>query len=174
MALKQIMAVTLALVLTACGGGSDTSGGGGSDTGGTTSGTTQTNNETNNTQPSNTQPSAPTAGITYVGTGTVTLIAPDLPPITDSAEVTIIRNGSTVTAIVDGESVSTTINGDSFEVNIPVSESRDGITCAGAAVISGTFTDTTVNASLQGSGNCLGQNLNVPLTVTGSLTAQAR
>ena len=169
--MNKFIAVTLALVLTACGGGSDTSGGGGGDTGGgtTTSGTTQTNNETNNTQPS-----APPTGTTYVGTGTVTLIAPDLPPITDSAEVTIIRNGSTVTAIVDGESVTTTIQGDSFTVNIPVSESRDGITCAGAATISGTFTETTVNASLQGSGNCLGQNLNVPLTVTGNLTAQAQ
>lgn len=163
--MKKLLAVAaLTLVLMACGGGSDTSGGGGSDTSGAT---TQTNDEAITTENS-----APPAGITYVGSGTITLIAPDLPPISETAEVTIIRNGSSVTAIVDGERVTTTIDGDSFSFNIPISESRDGTTCAGAAVVTGTFTDNTVNANLQGSGNCLGQNLNVPLTVTGTLSAQ--
>lgn len=158
--MKQILAMALVLILAACGGGNDTSGGGGT--------------AAESTAPGSSGTSAPAPSVTYTGTGTITLTAPGLLPISETAAVTLIRQGPTLTVIVGGESVSTTINGDSFSVPVPVSESQDGISCAGVATVTGTVTDSVVNANLSGSGNCTGQNLNVPVTVSGSLTALAQ
>ena len=163
--MKQWLTISFSLLLAACGGGSDTSGGAGT----TADSTAPVSNQTTDTGAS-----TPAESITYVGTGTVTLTAPGIPPITNTAAVTLIRQGSTVTAIVDGESVTTTVNGDSFSARVPISESQDGINCSGIATVNGTFTGNVVNATLSGNGNCTGQGLTVPVTVNGSLGAQAQ
>lgn len=148
-------------ILAACGGGSDSSGAGGSS--GPDAAVTTADNESQ-------QPAAPVAR-TFSGTVEVTLTADGFPPVSGSSDLVIIVDGSRVTLTVDGESVRTTLDGDSFSASIPITESDDGITCTGAADIAGTVRGDNASGDISGSGNCTGDGVDIPVTLSGSISA---
>ncbi len=116
---------------------------------------------------------SPATSITYSGTADVTLSAPGYPVTDKSTPVTVVITGSSVNLTAEGRTVSTGLNGNTFSVDTPINESKDGISCSGAATVNATVSGSTISGPLTGSGNCNVGGQNVPVTVVGKINARS-
>lgn len=156
---KQLLpTLILLLAVAGCGGGSDSSGAS-SDTAEVTT-VSETSADSDGSK-----------ARTFTGTAEVILTADGFPPISGSSPIKVVIDGSRVTLTVDGQSVNTTLNGDAFSASVPISESDGSITCNGTADINGEVSGDTVAGNIGGNGNCSGDGIDTPVTLSGSFSA---
>lgn len=90
----------------------------------------------------------------------------------DTLDTTIvIHDNGTVTMTIDGESVNGVINGDTLEVAFTVTESEDGVTCEGNALVTATVSGTTLSGPVVGDAECKLLLIKRNADLTGTLTA---
>ena len=175
--MKKLSAISLALVLVACGGGSDTSSNGGIETtagaAGATGGTSgASSSSSSNSGGSSGSAATPAASTSYTGTMNVTLSAPGFSDRKETAPITVRISGSNVTLTGEDRTVRTNLNGNTFTADIPISETDDGVTCSGIATVKGTVNGNTISGPVTGSGTCkVGAAPDIPVTIAGNFRA---
>jgi hypothetical protein len=90
----------------------------------------------------------------------------------DTLDTTIvIHDNGTVTMNIDGESVNGVISGNQIEIAFTVTESEDGITCVGNAVVRATVSGTSLSGPVTGDAECKLLLIERNATLTGTLNA---
>lgn len=158
-----LLSLTFLITAAGCGGGS-------SDSSGADSSTT-TSEITTVSEDSDSQDTDTTTKQTFTGSVNYVLTADGFPPISGSSPLKVVIEGSKVTLTVDGRRVTTTLSGDSFSASVPISESDNGITCKGTAIIDGKVSGDTVSGDIGGSGRCSGNGVDTPVKLSGSFKA---
>jgi hypothetical protein len=87
------------------------------------------------------------------------------------ATTIVIRTNGTVTMAIDGETVNGVINGNKVEIAFTVTESEDGITCKGNAVVVATVSGSSLSGPVTGDAECKLLLLERNADLTGTLTA---
>ena len=91
----------------------------------------------------------------------------------DSLPTTLVINSDgTVILTIDGESVRGVINGSQVEVAFRVTESEDGITCTGDALVRATVSGTSLSGPVSGDAECKLALIKRSATLTGSISAR--
>jgi len=83
----------------------------------------------------------------------------------------VIHDNGTVTMTIDGESVNGVINGNRLEIAFTVTESEDGITCVGNAVVMATVSGTSLTGPVNGDAECKLLLVEKNADLTGTLRA---
>ena len=180
--MKKLGTAMLALLLTACGGGGDTSSSGGSGTSVSSApSATESSESTESSGSTGAAGSGSSSGSnsssdsgpngTFTGQLTATLSGDCVLPVTDTTDLVIEISGSKVTAIAEGRSYEGEVDGDSFVVEIPINEDSKGIVCSGNPVLKGEINGDTVSGTVSGEGNCSSETKKVPVSVTGEFLA---
>ncbi len=108
---------------------------------------------------------------TYQGTMQVEYKGDDIDG-DDTLDTTIvISNDGTVSMTIDGETVNGVINGDTLEIAFTVTESEDGITCTGSAVVQATVSGASLSGPVTGDAECSLLLIKKDADLTGTLNA---
>ena len=90
----------------------------------------------------------------------------------DSLPTTLVVNSDgTVILTIDGESVRGVINGNQVEVAFTITESDDGITCTGDALVRATVSDRSLSGPVSGDAECKLALIKRSATLTGTISA---
>ncbi len=87
------------------------------------------------------------------------------------ATTIVIRDNGTVTMTIDGETVNGAINGNKLEIAFTVTESEDGITCVGNAVVKATVSGNSLSGPVNGDAECKLLLIEKNADLTGTLSA---
>jgi len=91
----------------------------------------------------------------------------------DSIDTTIvIHDNGTVTMSIDGESANGVISGTQIEIAFTVTESEDGVTCVGNALVRATVSGTSLSGPVTGDAECKLLLVERNATLTGTLSAK--
>lgn len=90
----------------------------------------------------------------------------------DSLPTTLVINSDgTVLLTIDGESVRGVINGNQVEVAFTITESDDGVTCTGDALVQATVNGNAVSGPVSGDAECKLALLKRNATLSGRINA---
>ena len=145
--MNRIIAILLAIFMSACGGGGSSDGGGGG--------------------------ANPYTG-TYIGTVTATFSAPGVPSMTESFAITVEINADGTVRIIDEEGTFSTgnMNGNSFSITDFVTSTENDVSCSGTQTFSGTVEGATISGQITASFSCTkGSQGPVHISVSGTLSA---
>ncbi len=91
----------------------------------------------------------------------------------DSLPTTVVINSDgTVILTIDGESVRGVISGSQVEVAFTITESEDGITCTGDAVVRATVSGNSLSGPVSGDAVCKLALIKRSATLSGSISAR--
>ena len=109
---------------------------------------------------------------TYRGTTNVTYSGDGVNG-SDSLPTTLVINADgTVRLTIDGESVRGVISGNLVEVAFKVTQSDDGITCTGNALVRATVSGSTATGPVSGDAECKLALLKRSATLTGQISVR--
>lgn len=109
---------------------------------------------------------------TYRGTTDVTYTGDDINGSDSLPTTLVINSDGTVILTIDGESVRGVISGNQVEVAFTITETDDGITCTGDALVRATVSGNTVSGPVSGDAVCKLAVLKRSATLTGRINAR--
>ena len=90
----------------------------------------------------------------------------------DTLDTTIvIRDNGTVTMTIDGETANGGISGNQIEIAFTITESEDGVTCVGNALVRATVSGTSLSGPVSGDAECKLLLIERNAILTGTLNA---
>jgi hypothetical protein len=148
---STLIACTFILGLVGCSDdGLSSSGGGGSGDGGTNS--------------------AQYAG-TYNGQMVVFYKGDDINGDDTLATTIVIHKDGTVTMTIEGESVGGFINGNKLEIRFSLTQTEDGVTCTGIALVQATVSGASLSGPVSGDAECKLLLIKKKANLTGTINA---
>jgi hypothetical protein len=108
---------------------------------------------------------------TYKGQMDVTYKGDDINGNDTLATTIVIHNDGTVTMTVEGESIGGFINGNKLEIRFSLTQTEDGVTCKGIALVQATVSGASLSGPVSGDAECKLLLIKKEADLTGTINA---